>query len=96
VAAFRFVANGYNIVIVDTPGFNDTYKSDTEVLLDLAKWLEVTYRQNAKLTGIVYLHRISDVRMDGSAMLNLNMFRKLCGEQPMKNVVIASTFWGYD
>jgi hypothetical protein len=32
--------------------------------------------------------------MDGGAMRNLKMFRKLCGEDPMKNVVIASTFWG--
>lgn len=94
VTAYQFNTNGYNIILVDTPGFNDTYKSDTEILLDLAKWLEVTYRQNAKLTGIIYLHRITDVRMDGSAMRNLKMFRKLCGDQPMKNVVIASTFWG--
>ncbi|KAF5670342.1 P-loop containing protein [Fusarium circinatum] len=89
-----FNSNGQNIILVDTPGFNDTYKSDTEILLDLAKWLEVTYRQNAKLTGILYLHRITDVRMDGSAMRNLKMFRKLCGEDPMKNVIILSTFWG--
>jgi len=94
VTAYHFTANGYDIILVDTPGFNDTYKSDTEILLDLARWLEVTYRQNAKLTGIIYLHRITDVRMDGSAMRNLKMFRKLCGEQPMKNVAIASTFWG--
>lgn len=94
IAAFEFNINGHNIILVDTPGFNDTYRSDTEVLLDLAKWLEVTYRQNAKLTGIIYLHRITDVRMDGSGMRNLKMFRKLCGDDPMKNVVIASTFWG--
>ena len=79
---------------MDTPGFNDTYRSDTEVLLELAKWLEITYRQNAKLTGIIYLHRIMDNRMEGSAMRNLKMFRKLCGNDPLENVVIASTFWG--
>lgn len=93
VTPYRLNAGGYNIVLVDTPGFNDTYKSDTEILLELAKWLEVTYRQNARLNGIIYLHRITDVRMDGGAMRNLKMFRKLCGTDPMKNVIITSTFW---
>ncbi|KAF5704861.1 P-loop containing protein [Fusarium globosum] len=96
INAYEFNTQGHNIILVDTPGFSDTYKSDTEILLDLAKWLEGMYRQNAKLTGILYLHRITDVRMDGSAMRNLKMFRKLCGDDPMKNVTILSTFWGKD
>lgn len=96
INAYEFNTRDHNIILVDTPGFNDTYKSDAEILLDLAKWLEVMYRQNAKLTGILYLHRITDVRMDGSAMRNLKMFRKLCGDDPMKNVTILSTFWGKD
>ena len=79
---------------MDTPGFNDTEKSDTEILMELAQWLEVTYKNNCKLNGIIYLHRISDVRMDGAGMRNLKVFRKLCGDDPLKNVVITSTFWG--
>ncbi|KAF3770177.1 hypothetical protein M406DRAFT_354312 [Cryphonectria parasitica EP155] len=94
VTPHYFAAEGYNFVLVDTPGFNDTYKSDAEVLKELANYLELTYKQKTKLAGIVYLHRITDVRMDGGAMRNLKMFRKLCGEKPMRNVVIASTFWG--
>ncbi|KAM5359118.1 hypothetical protein ACJZ2D_014724 [Fusarium nematophilum] len=39
VTSFEVNANGHNIVLVDTPGFNDTDKSDTEILLDLAKLL---------------------------------------------------------
>ncbi|KAK0752967.1 hypothetical protein B0T18DRAFT_423602 [Schizothecium vesticola] len=93
VMAYQFSTGEYNVVLVDTPGFSDTYSSDTEILLDLARWLEVTYRQDAKLTGIIYLHRITDVRMDGGVMRNLKMFRKLCGDQPMKNIIITSTFW---
>ncbi|KAG9496349.1 hypothetical protein J7337_012936 [Fusarium musae] len=96
INAYEFNTRGHNVILVDTPGFNDTYKSDAEILLDLAKWLEVMYRQNAKLTGILYLHRITDVRMEGSALRNLKMFRKLCGDDPMKNVTILSTFWGRD
>ena len=32
----------YNIVFVDTPGFDDTKRSDTEVLRMIADWLATT------------------------------------------------------
>ena len=31
--------------------------------------------------------------MEGSALRNLKMFRQLCGQEPLKNVVLATTFW---
>lgn len=45
------------------------------------------------LTGIIYLHRITDVRIGGSGMKNLRMFRKLCGERGLGSVVLATTMW---
>ncbi len=30
---------GRSLVIVDTPGFDDTYKSDTEILALIAEWI---------------------------------------------------------
>lgn len=32
--------NHYRITIVDTPGFDDTYKGDSEILNKIADWLE--------------------------------------------------------
>jgi hypothetical protein len=46
-----------------------------------------------KISGIIYLHRISDIKMEGSALRNLRMFRKLCGKDFMKCVVLGTTFW---
>ena len=40
------------------------------------------------------MHRISDPRMTSGGMRNLAMFRKLCGPEPLKNVILATTFWG--
>jgi hypothetical protein len=34
--------SGRKFVLVDTPGFNDTEKSDYQVLKTVAKWLEQT------------------------------------------------------
>jgi len=80
---------------VDTPGFNDTLRSETEVLKEIADWLEKTYRDPPyiKLSGIIYLQSIGDTRMYGSTLRNLKMFRQLCGDQPLKNVVLATTCW---
>lgn len=34
---------GHNIVFVDTPGFDDTKKSDSDILKMISDWLEKTY-----------------------------------------------------
>ncbi|KAJ5649331.1 uncharacterized protein N7484_003054 [Penicillium longicatenatum] len=85
---------GYNINLIDTPGFNDTNKSETEVLRDIAEWLRGSYECQQKLHGVIYLHSINNPRMEGSALRNLRMFRQLCGEEPLKNVILGTTFWG--
>ncbi|KAJ9626206.1 hypothetical protein H2203_003838 [Taxawa tesnikishii (nom. ined.)] len=96
VAAFDFTYSGYDITLIDTPGFNDTVRSETEVLKAIADWLDVTYRNppHLKLTGIIYLQSIMDPRMYGSSLRNLKMFKDLCGENPLKNVIVATTRWG--
>jgi GTP-binding protein EngB required for normal cell division len=81
------------VYLVDTPGFDDTNRSDTEVLRELATWLTESYAAHIKLSGIIYLHRISDVRMPGSARRNLLMFKKLCGDNALKNVILGTTMW---
>ncbi|KLO99847.1 uncharacterized protein FFB20_14350 [Fusarium fujikuroi] len=82
-----------DIYLLDTPGFDDTNRSDTEVLKEIALCLAKTYEDNVKLSGILYLHRITDRRMGGSAQKNLMMFRKLCGKDSLKNVILVTTMW---
>ena len=96
VAPYKFKHEEYEITLIDTPGFNDTYRSETEVLRDIADWLEYTYRipPHIKLTGIIYLQALTDRKMYGSSVRNLKMFRDLCGEKPLENVLLATTGWG--
>ncbi|OQD93173.1 hypothetical protein PENSOL_c034G04279 [Penicillium solitum] len=82
-----------NVYLVDTPGFDDTDRKDTDILKEIATWLTKTYKQNIQLSGILYLHRISDNRMGGCAHRNLVMFKKLCGPEGVKNVIFLTTFW---
>lgn len=82
-----------NVYLVDTPGFDDTNRTDTEVLTEIADWLTETYKHNVKLNGIIYLHRITDLRMTGSARENVLRFQSLCGSGALKKVVLATTMW---
>ncbi|KAI8712541.1 G domain-containing protein [Fusarium sp. LHS14.1] len=81
------------VVFFDTPGFDDTYRGDADVLADVAQVLSSSYKNNLKLNGIIYLHRIKDERMTNAIMRNLAMFRNLCGDAAFKNVALVTTFW---
>ncbi|KAI1365558.1 P-loop containing nucleoside triphosphate hydrolase protein [Xylaria arbuscula] len=81
------------VCLVDTPGFDDTHKTDAEVLRTLAAWLTETYSNGVKLSGILYLHRINQPRMQGSALKNISLFRSLCGDDALKKVVLVTTMW---
>ncbi|POS74034.1 hypothetical protein DHEL01_v207576 [Diaporthe helianthi] len=85
--------DGQTVRFVDTPGFSDTNLSDTEVLQMIADYLAVAYKQDIKLSGIIYLHPISDNRVTHHTTKNLDMFRKLTGEKNLKNVTLATTMW---
>ncbi|KAF9443385.1 hypothetical protein P691DRAFT_679634 [Macrolepiota fuliginosa MF-IS2] len=84
---------GDKIVLVDTPGFDNTAKSDLEILVMISEWLQKTYKGGIKLAGLIYLYRITDQRMIGSSLNNLNMFGRLCGDIAMKQVTLVSTMW---
>jgi hypothetical protein len=81
------------VALLDTPGFDDTYKTDAEVLQGVAEFLAFTYQKNMKLSGIIYLQRIIDPRMTHGGRANLELFRALCGDDPLRKVVLATTFW---
>lgn len=85
--------DGKEVTLVDTPGFDDTLRSDTEILQLIASWLKEMYDDKIRLTGMIYLHRISDNRMSGSSYRNLQLFRSLCGSKTLPNVMLATTMW---
>ncbi|KKA23966.1 hypothetical protein T310_2007 [Rasamsonia emersonii CBS 393.64] len=82
-----------DVTLVDTPGFGDTERSEAEILQRIASWLMDRYEENTYLTGVIYLHRISDPRMTESSLRNLTMLRKLCGTRHLSHVILATTMW---
>lgn len=84
---------GSRIVVVDTPGFDDSSRSDEQILNLIGKWLKNTYKKEILLSGIVYVHPITDERMSGSPQKNLSVFKELTGPGSAKNVLLATTMW---
>ena len=52
------------------------------------------YKGGSKLAGVIYIHRISDRRFSGIAGRNFKIFRELCGETSLKNIVLVTNMWG--
>ncbi|KAG1747167.1 uncharacterized protein EDB91DRAFT_72861 [Suillus paluster] len=89
-----FRLDGKRVVLVDTPGFDDTTKSDTDVLKMIAAYLQTMHKQEKLLSGVIYMHRISDVRVGGTSRRDFTMFQELCGKEAYKNVLLVTNMWG--
>ncbi|CAE6360644.1 hypothetical protein RSOLAG22IIIB_09033 [Rhizoctonia solani] len=93
MASETFKLDGQDIVLFDTPGFDDTTISDADTLKRIAEFLESMYRRGIKLKGLVYLHRITDMRMTGASARTYRLLRNLCGAENLSNVVIVTNMW---
>jgi hypothetical protein len=80
-------------VLVDTPGFDDSSGLDRDVVQEILAWLKSSMGQGLLLNGLVYMHRITDPRISGTARSNIRLFRELCGAENLHKVVLATTFW---
>ena len=59
-------------------------------------WLREIYRYSAgaKLAGVIYVHRISDFKFGNLAARKFRLFKELCGEKTLKNVILMTNMWG--
>ncbi|PVF97984.1 hypothetical protein CPB86DRAFT_398298 [Serendipita vermifera] len=90
----EFRVEGKRVILLDTPGFDDTEKEDVDILEEIADYMAKTYKEKRLLSGILYFHNIASKRMGGIAVRNLRLFRSLCGDNSLKSVVIVTNMWG--
>lgn len=79
--------------MIDTPGFDDTVRSDTQILTEISRILAFQYESGLKLKGVIFFHRITDIKMGGTSMKTLQICRKICGQDALKNVMLVTTRW---
>lgn len=86
----RTFSNGKSrITLLDTPGFDDTIQTDLENLDSVVKQVKAL----GPITGVVYLHRVTDKRMTGSAHRNIKILRELCSQESFSRIVLATSMW---
>ncbi|KZP31914.1 hypothetical protein FIBSPDRAFT_812919 [Athelia psychrophila] len=81
-----------SIIFAELPTFDDTNRSDIEILAQIADFLVKAYKEKIPVS-IVYLHRIDTFRMAGTPLKNLQMFASIFGQEAMPHVVLATTMW---
>ncbi|KAI0880961.1 uncharacterized protein GGS22DRAFT_173853 [Annulohypoxylon maeteangense] len=84
---------GRRVLLIDTPGFDDTAGEDVIVLESIAKWLHTSYNDKKFLSALIYMHDIGETRVGRSSVKSFKLFRKITGQENMKNVVLLTTKW---
>ena len=98
--------DGSTVVLVDTPGFDGVDVLPTYTVHELRRWLEKKYVLNhvseyttlikprydkkVQLTGIIYLHPISDNRM---TKVSPGVLKNLLKPEDASQVVLVTTMW---
>ncbi|PPQ76247.1 hypothetical protein CVT24_009430 [Panaeolus cyanescens] len=91
---FEGSKTGGRLVLVDTPGFDDPgERPNSEVLKCVARYLKDAYTRQQAIDGIVYLHRITDIRFDAGANASLNIFKSLYGAKGYDRLALITTMW---
>jgi hypothetical protein len=94
--------DGQDVYLLDTPGFDATDRTDTDILEEVAGFLTGLSTSSAeneiKLAGIVCLFsigasHISSNNSPGAKNIPI-MFQKLCGQETLSGIVVlATTMW---
>ena len=81
------------LTLIDTPGFDDSRRTDAEILEQVGSWLASAYKSQEFLSGIIYLHPITSTRMRGSAVRSLEVFSKLVGPDSFYKIALVTSMW---
>lgn len=88
-----FLIDNNPVIVVDCPGFDDTYLSETEILQCLVGFLTTAHSSKLEIVGLIYMHRIIDPRVGGSSFRHMSMFKAMCGAESLKNAVYVTNMW---
>jgi len=85
--------SGRQVVFVDTPAFDIDLNNDVEnkIRHQIENWRKKT--QNNVVAGIIYFHKISEVRINEPPLRRLKIFEKLYGGDLPENFILVTTMW---
>ncbi|TDL14530.1 hypothetical protein BD410DRAFT_191840 [Rickenella mellea] len=93
VYSTRILLDGRPVVLLDTPGFGHSGLPEAEVLQLMAEYLANLYRKEIKLSGLLYMQRVSIPRVDSQTLRYFRIFQKLCGHANLDHTQVVTTCW---
>ena len=88
VTPYLLLAGDRKIVILDSPGFDDSERSDAVILQMIASWMTYLYKSGKALVGIIYVQDMLSVRVGRSSRMSMKMFQEMCGVGCLRNVIL--------
>ncbi|KAL6248635.1 hypothetical protein RBB50_004890 [Rhinocladiella similis] len=82
-----------DLVLVDTPGFEDTNRTSDKVLRLVSEKFADLYRCGISINASIYLHPMTEARMQPGSIMNLSTFKSLVGEAKWRSVILLTTRW---
>ncbi|KAI4852928.1 hypothetical protein E4T44_01167 [Aureobasidium sp. EXF-8845] len=88
---------GQEIILVGMPeryfGYPDL--GDTNLLRLIVGFLKEIYEHDILLSGIIYFHQMNHRCLKGTSLRTFNIFQRLCGDNALKNIVLATSLWDW-
>ena len=84
----------YEIHLIDSPGFEDGALIDTDVLSRIADYVNMIYKLNQRLAGVLYLHDITKTKVGWTGKRNLRMLENMIGTDAYSHCTLVTTKWG--
>ncbi|KAL0635295.1 hypothetical protein Q9L58_005783 [Maublancomyces gigas] len=83
------------ILLLDTPGFDDSEQTNLDILKEIVSNLYVFALRptEVEVRGLIFLHDITETRLSGSQRMTWQILKAICGEGSMKNVLVGTTQW---
>ncbi|KAI1739858.1 P-loop containing nucleoside triphosphate hydrolase protein [Xylaria scruposa] len=84
---------GHKVILIDTPGFNDTDLEEPTLFVNLARWLANSYHNGEALNGAIFLQGINEVRVLQGEVDGVKLFERIVGPKNFPQVIVATTMW---
>ncbi|KAK4166623.1 P-loop containing nucleoside triphosphate hydrolase protein [Cladorrhinum sp. PSN259] len=85
--------DGQSVTLIDTPGFDDSKRTEVDILKLISLHLMEKYMEGTMLNGVVFLQPINQPRVGAAELSRTRLFKKLLGEQAYERLVIGGTMW---
>nr|KAK5434724.1 hypothetical protein LTR18_010219 [Exophiala xenobiotica] len=93
VKSYPVVHKGYEIFLIDSPGFDDDSLSDDDVLKKIADFVNNIHNLNWTIGGIIYLHDISQARLRNTGTINIRVLETFAGRENWNNLSLVTNKW---